>query len=164
MLRLPSADTEIIDAIEYRNVWLRNDPVAVRDAIALETATRENISSGAWPKNLGVVAYHGAEIIGLALSDIRHSERVRANMAYLRVLVAPKHRARELETPLMLKLHEIMRLHSLAHPEAKIGGTMAIVETVGPLEEPVTKAFMLLAGYTPNDQPLVLRWFDHTKL
>ena len=41
---------------------------------------------------------------------------------------------------------------------------MAVVTVKGVLDEPVTKAFMVLIGYTPQDEPLIVRWFDHYKL
>jgi hypothetical protein len=159
-----SADTEIIDRIEYRNVWQKDDPAVARDAIAFSARMTEMLPPEFWTKRLCVVAYEREDMIGLAQCGIRRSERVLANMGFLRVFVDPEYRQRQVGVSLTLKLHEIIRRHSLENPGERIAGTLAVIPVKDVLDQPVTKTFMTLAGYAPKGEPIVVRWFDHHKL
>src|SRR5882724_9342778 len=139
MLWPMSPETEIIDGIEYRNVWQKNDPDVRRDALALGQRLAPNavrLEPGFWAKDLCVVAYEGRDLIALAPGEVRFSERVQQNMAFLRVFVTPEKRERGIVVPLTLKFHEVMRRFALDHADGKIGGTMAIVTVKGFVDEP----------------------------
>lgn len=167
MLWSTSPETETIDGIEYRNVWLKDDPVVARDALALGarvTPPNRKLPANYWSRNLCVVAYGDKELIATATSELRFAQRVRANMAFLRVYVSPPHRERGLVIPLTFKFHEIMRKHSLDNPDKRIGGVMAVVTAPGMMDEPVTKGFHVLIGYNTRSQPLIVRWFEHYRL
>lgn len=167
MLWSTSPETETIYGVEYRNVWLKDDPDAARDTKALGTRVTppgQKLPPDFWAKNLCVVAYEGKELVALAPAEIRYAQRVRANMAFLRVFVSPPHRKKGVVIPLTFKFHEIMRKYSLDNPDKRIGGIMAIVTAPGIMDEPVTKAFLHLIGYNTRNQPLILRWFEHYRL
>jgi hypothetical protein len=162
-----SPDTEIIDGIEYRNVWQKNDEQAKRDAEALgASVTRpdQNLPQGFWSSNLAVAAYDGPTLIAIAPGEVRFSDRLRVNMAYLRVFVAPEHRERGVVIPLTMKFHEVMRRHAQDNPRLRIGGTMAMITVKGMLDEPIGHSGMILVGYTPRNEPLIVRWFEGFKL
>jgi hypothetical protein len=165
MLWTTTADTEVINGIEYRNVWRKNDPDVARDANALGArVTPPGRKAVDWGKELAVAAYDGADLVALAPAEIRFSPRVRANVAMVRVFVERSHRERGIVIPLTIKTHEIMRKHAQDNPGARLGGTMGIVTAKGIVDEPVTKAFMQLIGYTPRGEPLMIRWFEGFKL
>jgi hypothetical protein len=162
-----SAPNTDIGGIEFRDVWLKDDEAVRRDAMELGvkmgTGT-SNYTPEMWAKGLCVAAYDGSELVSIMPCEIRFAQRVRVNMAFLRSFVVPNHRKRGIVVPLTYKAHDVMRLYAVAHPEMRIGGTMGIVTAKGHMDEPVTKAEMVLIGYTPKGEPLVLRWFDHFKL
>jgi hypothetical protein len=160
---LTAIETETIDGIEYRDAWLRQDRLVARDAIAFGAAMPGERTSEFWASNLCAMAYAGPGVAGLSQCEFRFSERVRANMAYLQVFASPQYASHRIDRNLILKSHEIARRHALRHPEAKVGGTMLVIEDAS-FVRPVTDSFMLLAGYTPGSKPVVLRWFDHYKL
>src|SRR5262249_31941413 len=119
-----SAETEIIDGVDYRNVWQKDDPAVARDAREFGARVPQPsrpLAPDFWSKGLCVVAYANGELVGLAPGEIRYSERVKANMAFLRVFVAPEHRQRGIVIPMAMKFHEIMREYSLENPEKRIG-------------------------------------------
>jgi len=156
-----------IEGVACRDCWQKDDPKIREDVLALgrrmpkpSAATPEDF----WTHGLCVAAYEGEELVSLSASEIKFSQRLRANMAFIRVFVAPDHRQRGIVVPLTLKTHEVLQRFALAHPEKQIGGTMAIVTARGVMDEPVTKAFMVLIGYTPQGEPLIVRWFDHYRL
>lgn len=166
MLWPMSPETEVIDGIEYRNVWLETDPVVARDALALGTRVTpptRKLPADYWSRNLCVVAYKDKDLLALANSEVRFAQRVRANMAFLRVYVAAEHRKHGIAVPMALKFHEIMRKYSLENPDRRIGGTMAVVQAPGTVA-PVTQGFYTLIGYTPANHPIIVRWFEHFKL
>jgi len=167
MLWETSAETEIVDGVEHRNVWMKDDPDVRRDALALGrrmTPPSRQFMPDVWAKNLCTIAYQDGNLVALAVIDLRYSKRVRANMGYLRIFIAPECRQRGIAIPLTLRAHEIIRRYSLANPEKRIGGTMALVTVKGMMDEPVGKAFMVLIGYSPKSEPVLVRWFDHYKL
>jgi hypothetical protein len=167
MLETVSARTEIVDGVEYRDVWQKDDETVRHDAMAFGArmgSGTDNFTPEMWAKGLCVVAYDRSELVAVAAGEIRFAQRVSANMAFLRVFVSPDHRKRGLVVPLTYKFHDVMRRYSLEHPELRIGGTMAIVTVKGHVDEPVTKADMVLIGYSLKGEPLILRWFDHFKL
>jgi hypothetical protein len=162
-----ASNPDTIDGIEYRDVWQKDDEAVRRDAMALGArmgSGTSHFTPEMWAKGLCVVAYDGPELVSIAAGEIRFAERVRTNMAFLRVFVLPAHRKRGIVVPLTYKFHDAMRRYALEHPEMRVGGTMAIVTVKGHMDEPVTKADMVLIGYSPKGEPLILRWFDHYKL
>jgi hypothetical protein len=162
-----SADPLVVDGIECRNVWLKDDPKVLSDALALGkrmTPRTKPFEPDIWARNLCVAAYKDDRLVAEAIVDVRFSERVRATMGYVRAFVAPECRERGLVIPLTLLSHEIIRKHALGNPGMRIGGTMAVITARGYLDEPVGKAFMVLIGYAPNGDPVMVRWFDHFKL
>jgi hypothetical protein len=165
MLWTTTAESQIIDGIEYRNVWGSNDPDAIRDANALGArVTPAGRPARGWSEGLCVAAYDGRMLVAVAPAEIRYSPRVRANMAMLRVYVNRSHHERGIVIPLTLKSHEVMRKHAAENPEQRIGGTMGVVTARGVVDEPITKAFMHLIGYSPRSEPLLVRWFEGFKL
>jgi hypothetical protein len=158
---------DTIDGIEYRDVWKKDDETVRRDAMALGGRMGEGSASFTpekWAAGVCVAAYDGAELIAIAAGEVRFAPRVRANMAFLRAFVVREYRHRGVVVPLTAKFHETMRRYSLEHPAERIGGTMAIVVVEGQLKRPVTNTGMVLSGYSPRGEPLILRWFDHFKL
>jgi hypothetical protein len=159
-------DTEIIEGIEYRNVWQTNDPQAKRDAEALgaRVTMRREMPPEFWSSNLAAAAYEKAELLAIAPGEIRFSDRLRCNMAFLRVFVAAEHRHRGVVIPLTMKFHEIMRRYADEHPAERIGGTMAMITVKGMFDQAVGHSGMILVGYSPRNEPLIVRWFDGFKL
>ncbi|MBV9330817.1 MAG: hypothetical protein JOZ55_04620 [Alphaproteobacteria bacterium] len=164
MLWTSGPETQTIYGIEYRNVWLKDDPEAARGAKALGalvTPPGRKLPPDYWASNLCVVAFEKEEVIALAPGEIRYAGAVRANMAFLRVYVAPTHRQRGVVIPLTIKFYEVMRKYSLDNPDKRIGGIMAVVTVPGIMDEPIGKAFLIVMGYNERGQPLIIRWFDH---
>ena len=163
MLWPTSASTERIDGVEYRNVWRRDELTVQTDAIALGERLVERFPSTFWRRHLCAVAYENGRLLAITHAEFNYAQRLKANMAYLRFFSLPEERART-EAPLILKSHEIMRQHALDHPEEKVGGTVQVIMAKGTLQSPIAPGFMVLVGYTPRDQPVLLRWFEHFRL
>jgi len=163
-----TTNPDFVDGVEYRDVWQKDDETVRRDAMALGARMGEggpaNMTPEKWAERVCVVAYDSSELVAIAAGEIRFAPRVRANMAFLRAFVVREYRQRGIVVPLTAKFHETMRRYSLKHPAERIGGTMAIIVIEGQLKKPVTNTGMILSGYSPRGEPLILRWFDHHKL
>ncbi|MBV9330815.1 MAG: hypothetical protein JOZ55_04610 [Alphaproteobacteria bacterium] len=161
-----SPETEVLDGIEYRNLWQDVDEAAGREANALGarlTPPTRRLPADYWEKNLCVAAYKGWELIGIATGEIRFAQRVRANMAFLRLFVKPEHAKSVVGKELALKFHEIMRKFSRENPDRRLGGTMRIASAPGAVS-PMLPGFYALIGYTEDNRPMAIRWFEHFKL
>lgn len=155
------------DKAVFRNVWKLADPQVERDAVAAWEAAGvvtkpEDVAVRL--KQLCIAGYEESELVTLSTIIVRYSHVVRENMAFLRVFVAKGHREKGLVIPLTYATHEAMSAYALANPQMKIGGTMGVVAAHGTMDRPVLGAQMMLAGYSKDNDPLVLRWFDHYKL
>jgi hypothetical protein len=159
-----SPETETIDGIDHRNVWLVRDARVSRDARELGPRIAERLPLSFWGKNLSVVSYKNDKLVAMAQCEIRYAERVHVNMAYVRTFVAPDFPKRDLDVPLVVKSHEIMRQYALDNPDQNIGGTIIVVIHDQALDRLMKKMFLTLAGYTPREQPLLIRWFDHFRI
>lgn len=151
----------------FKNVWRQKDALVERDAIAAWTAagvatSAEDLSERA--KQLCIAGYQGSELVAISTAFLRYSTVVRENMAFVRVFVAKDHRQKGLVVPLTYASHAALEAFALANPTLKIGGTMGIAAARGTMDKPVTNAEMVLIGYTKDNDPLLARWFDHTRL
>ena len=155
------------DNFRFKDVWLRDDAEAMSDAISLWRDS-DALPSGANPmdraKQLCVVAYDGTKPIAVATATIGALSPVREQMAFLRAFVAPDYRSRKVVVPLTYAAHESLSNYARANPKLRIGGTVAIVTSKPGIYKPVGSAEMILIGYTRNDEPIIVRWFDHFRL
>lgn len=149
--------------VEFRDVWRANDPQAEADAIAM-WQRMGNLPQGVNPharaKELCVVAYENQRLIAITTVTLDMLQVVRTKMAFFRALVDDQHRAQKILVPLTYALHQAMERYAQAHPELKIGGTAAVVAAPNTIYKPIGSAEMILVGYTPRNEPVLLRWFD----
>jgi hypothetical protein len=162
MLWQTSLADEVVDGVEYRNVWQANDPGITRDAILLgkRLRARPDVAEKLWPRACCVAAYLDGEMVGLAVAEVRLVAHVLANMAVLTVYTVPPARTDAVGTCLTVKSHEIMRRYGRDRPENEIAGTLMTLAAGSKLGRPVSSAFMTLIGYSPSNQPMLARWFE----
>lgn len=151
----------------FRSVWQQKDAAVERDAIAAwkaagVAASTEDLSARL--KQICIVGYEDRELVGLSTIFIRYSQVVRENMVFVRVFVAKGHREKGLAVDLTYATHDAMSAYSLDNAQLRIGGTLGVVATRGHFDRPVVGSQMVLIGYTPDNDPLLVRWFDHYKL
>lgn len=160
-------DTEILEGVEYRNVWKKTDADAMHDAEALGSRMPKpsyELPAGFWSKDLAVVAYENQTLVAIVPCEVQFAPRLQCNMAVMRVFVAPEYRKQGVVIPLTMKFHEVIRRYAEDNPDLRIAGTMGQVTVKGVWDEAIGKAAMILIGYTPQGDPLVVRWFEGFKL
>lgn len=161
------ASKDSVAKVTHKDVWLKNDAKVEQDAIAAWTA------AGILPKSqdpmvrakeICVAAYEGKNLVAVSTATIEPMPIVRRKMVFFRLFVVPEHRHREIVIPLGLEVHKAAEKYALEHPELNLGGTAAVVIVKGIMNKPITRAHLILAGYSQKNEPLILRWFDHYKM
>ena len=156
------------DHVKLRDVWKKGDLAVREDAIALGKSLPNHpadIPLEAWGKDLCVVAYVDEKLVATAAVEVRFARLVRENMAFFRVFIAPNFRRSGIRRPLTTKTFGVVRDYALQNPGLRIGGMMAVVTNRELMDRPVTQTNqMVLIGYTPRNDKICVRWFDHIRL
>jgi hypothetical protein len=153
--------------LHFKDVWLKNDAAAQADAINLwrdSNAFLPSANPNERAKELCVVAYDESKPIAVATAAIRPLSMVREKMAFLRAFVSPDYRSQKVVVPLTYAAHEALSNYARQNPQLRIGGTAAVVTSKPGIYKPVGSAEMVLIGYTRNEEPVIVRWFDHFRL
>jgi hypothetical protein len=152
-----------------KDVWLKNDAAAERDAMALWRASADGMPPDATiedhVKELAVAAYDGDTLVATTTCRVAYMPKVRQNLAMFRLFIAPSRRRERITIPIVNALADAMAGYSRDNLEKRIGGLGAIVVTRGFLRKGMTPIEGLgLVGYTDGNQPIIVKWFDHFRI
>lgn len=152
----------------FKNVWLKNDEKAERDAIAAWTAVNalpRGQDAMKRAKELLVVAYEGDALAAVTTCSIELMPMLRAKFAVFRLFIVPGQRRQGIASPMTHEVFEAMREYSLANPALRIGGLAAFVTTPEHFRKPYTPLErLMLIAYTDKGTPIIAKWFDHFEL
>jgi hypothetical protein len=152
----------------YKNVWLKNDADAERDAIVLWRANGglpKDKTPQEYARELAIVAYDGGTLIATTTCRLGYIKKVRQNMAMFRLFIAPNHRRENISGPMTVNLFEAMGTYARENPQLRIGGMGAVVSARGHLKKPITPTGnLMLMGYSDSNHPMILKWFDHFRI
>jgi hypothetical protein len=151
----------------FNKVWQKDDLKAMRDAVSVWSAAGvlgAGIDVNERMRELCVVGYDGDDLVAISTAYVAYLPMVREVMALFRVFVVDEKRKRGLAVPLTFETHEVLRDYARSRPDLRIGGSAGIVIVRGKMHKPVTPARMVLIGYTKNDEPILVRWFDHFQI
>lgn len=116
-------------------------------------------------KQLTAVAYTDDQLIGVTTATIGRIPSLRANLAMIRIFIAPDFRGHGLLALLVEKAFGALESWAISHPNADVAGLGSIRENVSDdpgLSRPFNKASgTTLVGYTDAGQQLRVRWFPH---
>lgn len=152
----------------FKNVWLKNDEQAERDAIAAWKAANilpQGVDPAARAKELLIAGYDGNELAAVTTCAVTHMAMLRANFAVFRLFIVPGQRRQGIASPMTHETFEAMREYSLANPALRIGGLAAYVTTPEHFRKPYTPLErLMLIGYSDKGTPIIAKWFDHFEL
>jgi hypothetical protein len=162
---------EMVPGYDLRPAWRLDD--AQIEADAMEFWRRLGIlPSDVRPedraKELGAVAYHDGRMVGVATAALGRLEQVRVRLAMLRGAVDPEHRRSHLAQALALYTRVLVERWSMDHPEEKVAGLGAIVESPDLIARqkqpfwPITR--FGLVGFTPDGRQIRVSWFADFRL
>lgn len=167
--RAPGPDGE--PGIDLRPAWRRGDPDIERDAIAFWNRLGI-LPKGVRPEQraaeLAAVAYLDDRLVGVATAAIARIDALRGNFAMLRAAVDTGHRRDRISTDLAVLAREVIERWSRDHPEERLLGLGALVESPD-LQERARQPYwpqtrLGLVGYTPDGRQIRVSWFAHARL
>ncbi|HEX8364480.1 MAG TPA: hypothetical protein VF603_04260 [Allosphingosinicella sp.] len=156
---------------DLRPAWRLGDAEIARDAIAFWERTRI-LPAGILPeeraRELAAAAYRGDRLVGVTTAALGRIEALRGRFAMLRGAVDPEHRRSRLGFDLLLFSRELIERWSQEHPEERVLGLGAVIESPD-LAERARQPFwpqtrMGLVGYTPEGRQIRVAWFAHARL
>jgi hypothetical protein len=157
----------VIDQFVFRCVWKADDARSEGDAIAAWQSAGDKLgilTDEQRAKLLCIVGYDGSRLFATLTCQIRYFPRVRENMAFVQVFVAPDYRQRGVVTRLMLGAYAAMSRYALEHPALRIGGIAVRSVVQGMTDKPVGASGTVLIGYDEESHSIRIRWFDHFKI
>jgi hypothetical protein len=154
--------------IEVRPAWRRHDPAIESDAIDFWNRL-DVLPPGVKPeeraKQLIAAAYKDGRLVAVSTATIEYVDMLRARFAVLRGATDPEYRRSGAQLALAVPSRQILEQWAKAHPEEKLAGGIAFVETSewGPFARlPVwPESELTLIGYMPDGRQIRAAWFDH---
>ena len=162
---------EMAAGYDLHAAWRRDDARYEADAIAFWerlSLLPKGVDPAVRATELAAVAYKDGELVAVSTLAIGRLEQVGARIAMLRAATDPGHRRAHLANALSIFTRETIEAWAKAHPEERIGGMGAVIESEhlrGREKEPVwPTSKMALIGRTPKGQQLRLYWFPDFRL
>ncbi|MDO8290103.1 MAG: hypothetical protein Q7T44_12870 [Parvibaculum sp.] len=158
---------DFLSNIRYVSAWKRGDAALEGDAMAM---WREMgvMPAGVRPeerlKELVVLAYKGARLVGITSAEVRPYAPLRQRFAFMRMLMRPEAQAAGLAVPLTVHLRETLRQWSFDHPQELLAGYGAVVTDKHYMAQPILPAGLTLVGYTPDGHQVRVFWWDHFRI
>jgi hypothetical protein len=159
------------DEIEVRAAWRRDDPQIEADAIAFWTRLDllpPGASAEERAKELIAAAYRGDTLVAVSTATIEYFPHLRARFAVLRGATDPGHRRGRAQLALAVPSRNLLERWALDHPEEKLAGGLAFVETAewGDFAKlPVwPESELTFIGHATDGRQVRIAWFDHFRL
>jgi hypothetical protein len=158
---------ELVPGFELRPAWRLGDMRIEADAIAFWSRLKllpPNVAPEERAKELIAVVYKDDRIVGVHTATIERVEQVRTRLAMIRSAVDPDYRRTHVSMALTLYSRALLGRWSIEHPQERLGGLGAIVESAQLAERgkqplwPQTR--FLLAGFLADGRQLRISWFE----
>lgn len=151
--------------------WRQDDPRFEADAMDFWSRLSllpPGVDPAERAKQLAAVAYQDGRLVAVTTLAVARVEQVRARLALLRAATDPEYRRSHLANALAIFTRETIEAWARAHPEERIGGMGAVIESEnlrGREKEPVwPTSRMTLIGYMPNGKQIRIYWFPDFRL
>jgi hypothetical protein len=157
--------------VEIRPGWRRDDAELEADAIAYWERLGNlppDTPPEARAKDLVLGCYRDGRLIGVQTAVLARLDFLGARFALLRASVDPEERRGHAAAAMGYAARSLLEFWSARHPEEKLAGTAAILESRELAEIaripywPGTR--LLLAGYTKDGRQIRVSWFSHYRL
>jgi len=159
------------ELVKMTAAWQRNDAKIIKDATDFWLKLRvlpPDVTPEQRVRELCAAAYVGDELAGVSTIELRHAPNLRCRLGFFRCLVSSAHRHRRIARRLTVYSRELLEQWSKDHPEEKILGMAAILESPNfdllARRPKWGESKLWLIGYTPKGQQIRLTWFDHARL
>jgi hypothetical protein len=157
--------------LEIRPGWRRGDAQLEADAIAFWERLGNlppGTSAQDRARELVLGGYRDGRLIGVQTARIARLDQPRARFALVRTAVDREARRGHAAATMAYEGRDLLEAWALAHPEEKLAGIAAIVESDDLAEIARTPYWpgtrLMLAGYTKEGRQIRLSWFSHYRL
>ena len=155
---------------DLQPAWRLEDPQIERDAIDFWTRTGilpPDVTPQERATELVAVAYKDGRIVGVITATVGRLAQVRARLAFLRSAVDLDHRRGHIGLVLYLYVRDLLERWSAEHPEERLAGLGAFIESKE-LAERARRGNgptrMGLIGFTPDGRQIRVCWFRDFRL
>ena len=154
-------------ALNFRVGWKRADPTIEADVKAFWARLNllpPGIDPDARAREIVVAGYAGSTVVAVSTAVVQDAAFLRSRMAMFRAAVGPAFARPEVFTLIGAQTRAALEAWSRDNPEE---GVMGMLTVLGAEANQVKMAphrsetGLSLAGYTENDQKIMVAWFDH---
>jgi hypothetical protein len=160
-----------LTAITFTAAWQKGDGNLETDAKAFwlrqKTILPRNVSADDRARELCAVAYRDGSPVGVSTATLEYIPRFRSRMALYRCAVETGLRHQPLSWRITEFSGEVLETWSVAHPEEKVMGLMAIIqskELIMRYPQVFAPANMLFTGFSAAGFPIRVAWFKHATI
>ncbi|MEA3015069.1 MAG: hypothetical protein QOD42_3614 [Sphingomonadales bacterium] len=161
---------QLAPGFDLRPAWRLGDEAIERDAIDFWTRTGI-LPAGVTPqeraRELVAVVYKEGSMIGVLTAQVGRLAQVRARLAFVRGAVDPEYRRGHIGLVMYLYARDLLERWSAAHPEERLAGVGAFVES-NELSERAKSGNgptrLGLIGFTPDGRQIRVCWFRDFRL
>lgn len=162
---------EMAAGFDLRPAWRLDDARIEADAVEFWNRLKilpADVRPEERAKELAAVAYRDGRLAAVCTLQLARLEQVRARLGMIRSATDPDHRRSHVAQALTIYARELLEAWSAEHPEEKIAGMGAIIQSDnlrGRGKDPVWPTTRLnLIGYTPDDNQIRVCWFEGFRL
>lgn len=161
-----------VQEITITPAWQSEDPAhhqAIKDFWERHMMLTPDVREARAPEVIAL-AYAGDLVVAVATGHVQFFPQLRAKFIAYRCAVAPDHRRHDLAHQITAASVRITEEWSAAHPEEKVVGLGAVLESAAFAEKqkrplwPEWDMNLNLVGYAPNGQQIRVAWYKHAKL
>jgi hypothetical protein len=161
---------QLAPGFDFRPAWRLGDLGIERDAV--DFWTRAGIlPAGVTPRErareLVAVVCKEDRLVGVLTAQVGRLAQVRARLAFVRGTVDPEYRRSHIGLVMLLYGRDLLERWSAAHPDERLAGIGAFVESKELSErarKPNGPTRMGLIGYTPDGRQIRVCWFRDFRL
>jgi len=156
---------QLAPGFDFRPAWRLEDAAIERDAI--DFWTRTDVTPQERARELVAVAYKEGRIVGVITAKLGRLAQVRARLAFLRSAVDLEHRRSHIGLVLYLYVRDLLERWSAEHPEERLAGLGAFIESKELAERSRRgngPTRMGLIGFTPDGRQIRVCWFREFRL
>jgi hypothetical protein len=157
--------------VDFRPAWKRSDAKIEADAIAFWDRLDilpEGVSAAQRAKELVLVAYRGDQIVGVVTAELGILPQVRERLAMLRGAVDPEFRRTHVGFAMLLGARKTLESWSSEHPDERLAGLGAIVESPDLLARQAQPFWPLskfgVVGFLADGRQVRVSWFENFRL
>jgi len=155
---------------DFRPAWRLDDEEIERDAVDFWTRTDilpPDVTAQERARELVAVAYKEGRTVGVLTAHVGRLAQVRARLAFVRGAVDPEYRRGHIGLVLYLYGRDLLERWSAEHPEERLAGVGAFVESKE-LSERARRGNgptrLGLIGFMPDGRQIRVCWFRDFRL